>query len=281
MSRLKLYDENMNEILLPGVNWLEFTPSPIDAERITEKVYNKEILLGRTTGARSINAKLWFTAADAKDFALLRNEVYKLLSPLKNMWAVDKKVPGVKWWVDVDSLSVPKRINSRTAECEVVFRSPTSYARSIGTSLSPFTVDAEIWGYGMGLILNGIELDEQKFVYTESNTTAFDIFNFGDVLVDPREHDLIIRLKSISAVGNDVRISNITTGEEWRYQGAVNTGDIITIDGVTSKRNVTNIVGNTAPKFGLLTLRPGNNVIAVEGLTGQWEVSFDFPFLYV
>lgn len=273
MTRLRLYDKDMNEIILRGVKWLEFIPAPIEAEKFTEKVGNREIDLGKTTGARSIDAKLWFKAADEPDFALLRNELYAMLSPLKEMWVVDSKVPGVKWWVEVDGLSKPKRINGRVAEFDVVFRSLTTYSRSIGNSLEPYTMASGLWSYGMGLVS---EESMQDYIHSG---TEFTIYNAGNVLIDPREHELEIKLTYSGSVSSNVIIRNESTGDEWKYTGSLANGQTIILSGVKATKNGVNIVGNT--NFGLITLAKGLNEIHIIGLNGNFEIQFKFPFLYV
>lgn len=271
---VKLYDLDMNPIFLRGVKWLEFVPKPVTVERITEKVNNGDIPMGKKTNSRLINARFMYESADFLDYKLLRNELYRIFSPLNDMWAVDDHVPGIKWFVDVESYE-PERINGRIAEVSVVFYSPETYARSVGNSLDPYTYDSGLWSYGMGLQLDA---GTHSYIHTSD---LFTIYNPSDVPINPREDELKIILKSITATGSDIRIKNITTGDEWRYQGPFNAEDSITIDGILTKRNGMNAVGMTAPRFELISLAKGVNEFAIVGLTGEFEISFEFPFLYV
>ncbi|MFC4712227.1 phage tail domain-containing protein [Planococcus dechangensis] len=272
--KVRLYDPNMNEIILRGVTWLEITPEPVTAERYTEKVYNGDVPLGKSTNSRLINARLKYESVDYLGYKLMRNELYSIFNPIKDMWAVDEEVPGIMWKVDVEDFDI-ERINGRIGLVNLVFYSATTYARSIGTSLDAFTYDSGLWGYGMGL--QG-EASTQNYIHSSAN---FSIFNPSNVEVDPREHELKITLRSISATGSDIRVRNTTSDEVWRYQGPFNVGDIITIDGVITKRNGTNAVGFTGPTFSLISLVEGNNAITISGISGGFEITFEFPFLYV
>ena len=274
MTKVKLYDMDMNEISLRGVKWLEFVPEPVTVERFTEKVYNGDVPLGKTSNSRLINARLMYESADFLDYKMLRNELYNIFNPLKDMWVEDADVPGIKWLVDVESFQ-PERISGTMAEVSLIFYSPRTYAESFGTSLDEFTYDSGLWSYGMGLLS---ESTSQDYTYS---STSFSVYNPSNVEVDPREHKLKIRLVSSTASGTDIRITNQANGEEWRYQGPYNAGDTIEIDGVITTRNGTNAVGYTGPTFGLVSLTEGYNPITISGLSGEFEITFEFSFLYV
>lgn len=272
--KVDLFDVNMNPIILRGVTWLEFTPRPVEGDRITENVYNSEIVLGKTTKSRMIDARFIYEAYDFLDYKLLRNHLYSIFSPIKDLWVVDEQVPGIKWRVEVDSFEV-ERVNRKVAVVSLIFYSPKTYARSIGTSLDPITYDSDLWSYGMGLQMDA---GTQDYIH---NTPVFSIYNPSNVPVNPREDEIIIRLKSTTATGSDIKIRNNTNGNEWRYQGVFQAGDTITIDGILTKRNGLNAVGETGPLFGLIKLNEGNNDFTITGLTGEFEITFEFPFLYV
>src|SRR5690554_1797967 len=138
MTKVKLYDKAMNEIVLRGVRWLELSPEPVTVERVTEKVYNGDVQLGKSTNSRLINARFMYESADRLDYKLLRNELYSIFNPLKDMWAVDSEVPGIKWEVEVDGFDI-ERINGTVAEVAVTFYSPKTFARSVGLSTDEYT----------------------------------------------------------------------------------------------------------------------------------------------
>jgi hypothetical protein len=274
MSRVTLYDKDMNVVTLRRVKWLEFTPDPVTAERFSEKVYNGSVELGKATESRLISTRFLYESADLLDYKLLRNELFSIFNPLNDLWIVDEQVPGIMWKVDVESYST-NRINGTVAEVSMVLKSPKTYAQSIGTSLDAFTYEAGLWSYGMGL-----QQDASTQDYKHS-ATSFLIYNPSNVQVDPREDELKISLVSSTATGTDITIRNNATGDEWRYQGTFAAGDTLTIDGVRSLRNGGNVVGNTSPGFGLISLATGYNDFTITGISGAFEITFEFPFLYV
>lgn len=274
MNKVTLYDKDMNVIALRGVKWLAFAPESVKSNRFTESVYNSEIVLGNSTKSRYINTRFLFESADLLDYKLLRNELFSIFNPQKSMWAVDEQVPGIMWDVAVEGFEV-NRINGTMAEVSMTLYSPKTYARSIGTSLDAFTFDSGLWSYGMGL-----QQDASTQDYIHSST-YFDIYNPSNVAVDPREDELKITLTSSTATATVLKITNLTNGEEWQYTGTFAAGDTITLDGVTSKRNGTNIVGDTGPGYGLLSLVEGSNTFSIAGISGSFTITFDFPFLYV
>jgi hypothetical protein len=161
----------------------------------------------------------------------------------------------------------PERINGRVAEVAVTLYSAKSYAETIGTTLNP------IFGYGMSL-QTGTNVGDYKH-----DNLNFSIFNAGTEIIDPRESELLITLASVAASSTVLTITNVTTGDVWSYTGLYQGGDNITINRTKSRRNGLNIVGST--NLNLLTLAKGNNYFVITGLTGEFEISFDFRYLYV
>lgn len=256
----------MNEIILRGVKWLEFTPDPPSIDRITDNVWNGEITLGKKRTSRLIRARFYYQSDNFLDYKILRDELFTLLDPLKEFYTVDDEVPGKRWKVEIDSYN-PERINGMFAEVAVTLYSAKSYAETIGTTLNP------VWGYGMSL-QTGTDIED--YVH---DTLNFSVYNAGTEIIDPRESELLITLTSITASSTVLTITNSTTGDIWEYTGTYQSGDTITINRTKSKRNDLNIVGST--NLELITLDRGINNFVITGLTGAFEISFDFRYLYV
>lgn len=271
MTNVKLYDRNFNEIELPGVKWLEFTPLPQTARRKTEESGNGEIVISQSKGPRRINARFKSDSSGFIYYKLMRDEHFDLLDPTKFMWAVDFSVSGKMWGIYVDGHSID-RINGSVAEVTLELYSPGSYAISRGTTMDDFTYDSELWGYGMGLKYDAAT---QDYIH---NTSSFMIYNAGNQEVDPRESELVITLTSSTATAAGFIIRNNTTNETWKYNGNLNAGDQIIIDGVQMEKNAMNIVGDT--DLDVISLAPGENQIQITGITGAFEISFEFRFLY-
>ncbi|TDL34581.1 phage tail family protein [Jeotgalibacillus sp. S-D1] len=251
---VKLYDLNMQKIQLRGVKWLEFTTEPPTVNRITDSVWNGDIALGRRRNSRRIQARFYYESNDSVDYKTLRDEFFELLDPLNEMYAVDQDVPLKRWKVEIESYN-SLRINPTIAEVSIVFCCLRPFAESIVTTLN-----------------------SNVGAYTK-NSTTFSIQNLGSVDIEPTESELIIKITSISATSSNLKVTNKTTGDLWSYQGVFKAGDVITLDGVKYKRNGLNIIGLT--NLGLINIAKGTNEFLIEGLTGQFEITFDFRYLYL
>src|SRR5699024_6753866 len=107
----------------------------------------------------------------------------------------EKYQPGKVYRVAVDNSYVPERYsnNQRFAEAEVdcvVVGLP--FSESIGTTQdieeNGINSEAELWGYGMGLIA-----DDASLIYTHTKNN-FMIYNAGSVPVHPFEQQLKITI---------------------------------------------------------------------------------------
>lgn len=264
---VKVYDLNMQEIELRGVRWLELTPDSPSVDRDIEKVGNGDIVLGKKLNSRMLQARLMYTAVRFTDYKVLRDELFNLLNPMKDIYIVDTQIPGKRWLVDVDGFSI-ERINGTVAEVTVSLYSAKATCKSIITTLDP---DLEYYDIGPQL-----EPDMKKYVHT---TSTFKVFNAGTETIDPRESELLITIQSTTATSTVLTLTNDTTGDEWTYTGVFDPGDIITINRMKSEKNSANIVGNT--NLDLISLEKGQNDFTITGLTGDFEISFEFRYLYV
>lgn len=269
---VKLYDLNMVEINLRGVTWLEFTPDPPSVDRITDNVWDGDIVLGKKRNSRNIQARLMYQSISFNDYQMLRDELFMLLDPLKEIYVVEDKTPGKRWRVDVDGYK-PERVNGRVAEVSVMFYSNRPHAESIGTTMDASTFNARMRDYGTGILVGASSAD---YIY---EATDFNIHNAGSVVVDPRKSDLLITFECLTFSSGAVSITNNTTGDVWSYDGPFVAGDIVTIDRTKSKKNGVNIVGET--NHGLISLAKGTNNITVAGVSGDFEIKFEFRYLYL
>ena len=269
---VKLYDLNMTEIELRGVKWVEFTPDPPSSSRITDNVWDGDITLGKKRNSRNIQARFLYKSRDFADYKLLRDELFAIFDPLEAFYIVDTQIPGKRWRVEVDSYE-PSRINGLLAEVTIILYSSKPYAESIGTTMDEETFNASMRYYGVGA-LPGASVDD--YIHGTNN---FVIHNAGNVLIDPRQSELLITLTSISATSSKITLTNNTTGDVWTYTGTFAVGSTITIDRTKSKKNGTNIVGDT--NLQLISLAKGINNFTVTGLTGDFEIKFEFRYLYL
>jgi hypothetical protein len=141
------------------------------------------------------------------------------------------------------------------------------FAESAMTSLQAREWQDNGWWWGAG-----IEWSDEDYIYQSS---SFTVPNFGNVAIDPRFMQLIVRFNGAST---NLRIQNLTTGDDWQYTGTTLVGDQIRLEGIRSLKNGTSIVRDT--NFQLIKLDPGINQFAVTGATGAYTISFEFRYHY-
>lgn len=245
--------------LVPGA------PSPnIYYEKIEGT--NGSIRTGKDFGIRSIKAECRLFAEDTDDFFLLRNKIVAALYKQSQFYIITESEPYKRWKVEVSSSFDVDRIGT-TGDFNIQFDCADGFAESLGTTLDPFTFDADRWLLGEGLT-------DTVPSYTHK-TASFSIYNAGDIPVDPIEMPLIIAYKGGSS---NLAITNQTTGDVWKYSGTTSSGDTIVLNRVRATKNNISIFGNTNRK--LITLAPGWNHFKLSGTSGSFEVSFNFRFYY-
>jgi hypothetical protein len=271
MSLLKLWDTNKNLIDLTtyGLYGLRLiVPSPSYTPTI-ESIQGRSgvVPLGKDLQSRNLIAVFRVASADYADSLLLRDELYSLFSAGNTFYIGEEKQPGKRWFVECTEQWTPERVNIRTMTMEIPLICLSGLAESIGTTQDPFTFDAELWQVGQGIVA-------EDLVYTHSSA-MFNIYNAG-VKLDPRYMSLVIEYKGAS---NNLTIKNETTGDEWKYTGASNSGDTIRLDGVRSEKNGLTILRNTNKK--LITLNHSWNGFRLSGTSGSFQISFKFRFYYL
>jgi len=253
-----------------GMTVLDFTIDSPSPRSTTETIDGMSGFLDLETvyEGRTMQASFFMEAVDNPDFVLMRNEVFKIFDSRETFYLIDKRELGKRWHVKCNSSFSPSQ-KRKYGWFDVSFISPLAYSESIGTTLDPFTFDAEKWQIGQGLIT------DQDMIYTHS-TTSFSIYNAGDITIDPREVSLIIEY---SGASTNLKIKNNTTGEEWSYTGSSISDDVIKLDGVKSLKNNTSIFSST--NYKLITIKPGKNDFTLTGTSGSFTIKFNFRFCYL
>jgi hypothetical protein len=133
-----------------------------------ETIENRDgvIDLGTDYDGRTLSGSFFMSANDFLDFPLLRNEIFKIFASKEPFYLIDDREPGKRWYIKANTFS-PKQVIT-LGEFDIEFFSPSAYAESIGTTLDPFTFDAELWQIGQGLNEDFTEVREEP-------TTWFDI----------------------------------------------------------------------------------------------------------
>lgn len=253
-----------------GIQTSKFYPSSPSprTEKRTMPGMDGHLDLGTNYEGRELVAEIYILSEDYYEYALLRNDVFRIFDSREHFYLIHKSEPRKRWKVKYSSpFSIP-HLAPTAGEFTIQFESPSAYSESIGSLLDPFTFDVELWQFGMNIPM-------VDFSYTH-NTRQFSIWNLGDKVINPRHDMLQVFYKGASS---NLAINNTTTGDIWQYNGSSKLRDTITLDGVFSRKNGVSIFGNTNRK--LISLAPGENKFILTGATGDFEISFDFRFLYL
>ncbi|MDT3494893.1 phage tail family protein [Bacillus toyonensis] len=255
-----------------GIMTRDFNPQSPSPVHNFETVENRNGTIDRGTfyGQRTIKCSFYFKAVDMWDYALLRDEVFRLFDSREAFYIIDQRNPCKRWLVKYSS---PYNIeqNWKYGFFEIDFVTvKLPFSESIGTTMNDFTFDSELWQIGQGLVAEDIK-------YTHS-TTTFRIYNAGDVAIDPKEIPLKI---TYTGAFNNLSIKNITTGDLWSYyKVATEPASQVMLDGVRSYRpGVGSIFKDTNWK--LIKLNPGWNDFVLSGAAGNFKIEFDFRFYYL
>ena len=116
----------------------------------------------------------------------------------------------------------------------------------------------------------------EKTTFVIESQNKFRIYNAGVVEVNPRESYLKIEFRGAS---NGLTVSNVTTGDTFKYLDTTLLTDSLVLDGIRSLKNGESVFARTNKK--LITLSPGWNEFEVLGTEGFFRITFDFRFTYV
>lgn len=273
-----LYDPNMNELKFPaGVKPLDFLVSSISKERITQKIDGipGEIDYGFNYGTREASMTFWLRHYHAEhDFLLLVSELNDFLDSQPFFYVAHKYLPTRIIKITVDESYQPDRIlGSMYAKLEVkcsVSGLPfwRTKWKTQELELEGYNADSDKFGFA-----DNINLDYPNYTFT---TNSFNVWNGGNLTVDPRNMDLKIRLYQLKTDGN-FKLTNHTTGETFEYR-APRTGNTVDLNGIEAFVGMqANRLRETNRKY--ISLAPGLNKISYTG--GEMiNIQFDFPFYF-
>lgn len=256
-------------LLTEQMRIVDFYVEPLTPIYAVENVsYGKPVVNHTGYNARKAVLEIAFTGYTMDTYAKRYAELRALFTHTKPFYVVDLRDNGKRWLVQNLGGFAPQRKNKR-GQMTINFICLSKYGESIGTTLDDKTWSAEAWAWGSGLTWSG------DFTYTHTSNT-FSIFNYGTAEVDPRESDLKITIQAIASEYLEIR--NITTGDTYRFNGALAAEDTLVLDGIKTLKNGVNAFLSTNKK--VLTLAVGENEFEVVGGT-LLSIAFDFRFLYL
>ncbi|MGD6889338.1 phage tail family protein [Bacillus mobilis] len=251
--------------------WVEsFRISSPPPDHSTESVEGQhgEIYLGTVLKGRKINASISIEAMDFIDFDLLRDEIFRIFTPLEEFYIIRDLQPGKRMRVVVDGGFDIDYTTLEDGKFEISFMIYSVLLESIGTTLDMFTFDSELWQIGQGLISEDVQ-----YVH---KTASFRLYNAGDVEIDPRKLPLVIRIRGAT---NNLKITNRTTGDVFRLNISTLSRDTVELNRIRVMKNGNSIFTNTNRK--VISIASGWNDFIVSGITGAFQIEFDFRFYYL
>lgn len=253
MNLIKMWNKNGQSINLKnyGLTGLALIPEAPSYTPETEQIPGMDgaINLGKQLNPRNLTARFWLQSIDYIDSLVKRDEIYNLFNGEEKFYIGEVKQPHKRWLVESIEPWSPDRINPVTLQFEINLICYSGRAESIGTSTMASTFE---------------HLQDMPVTYTDYEdiyATKFKVYNPG-VTIDPRNinHFLKITYKGNS---ENLRIRNLTTGDEWAYNGTTNTSDVIVLEGIRSTKNGLSIFRQTNKK--LITIAPGWNEFEIVG----------------
>ncbi|KON69634.1 hypothetical protein AKG34_13340 [Peribacillus butanolivorans] len=246
-----------------------FEPSPPKRNPNYQDIEGRRgsLLFSNSLTNRTVSVECLFIARDVSDFILKRDEANALFDSEEPYYIIDSRQPFKRWKVVLES-NDPEYQRNRVGKLNLTFTAIDGMSESTGSTQVPFSFASGAWGMGQNLIADDL-------LYT-FNTTKFKVYNAGDIEVDPREKPMTI---TYSGASENLRIHNITTGEEFRYTGNTNSHDKIILDRVYVKRNTMSVYKNTNRVS--IKLKKGWNEFVISGNSSSFEIAFDFRFYYL
>lgn len=274
----KLYDPNMNELKFPvGVKPLDFLVSSIEKERYTETIKGipGTIDYGFDYKERSDCSLTFFLRHyhDEHDYLLLESEINAFLDSHPFFYVSRNNLPTRVLKVTIDSSYKTERIlGSMYATLEVpvnVTGLPfwqTKYTTQKIES-SGYTAIAEKYG-----LADGINVDYPHYTFT---TKTINVWNGGNVTIDPRNMLLSIKVNSLTSEGN-FTIFNETTNETFIFKKKI-PPTVLNIQGTKVLLGKYNYLRDSNRQF--ISLKPGLNKLKF--MNGEFDnIRIDFPFYY-
>lgn len=285
-----------NRITGTSLEVLSFIPGDIQQNNVFRDDIDgrNRLYAGSEDKYRTINMSVRACAYDAQDVSHLRdavNELFDGVYYLREMRIrshdVQFELPGASTggmqqsepeYVNGKQIQVTKvnSIDIDDSDLRAVFNVEFEtvdlpYFESIYTTkeLNDTGYDAVVERYGL---VDGIDSDNTQYVFTSHH---FDVYNAGNVKVEPESMYLKITIKGLRTDGS-FKLTNMTTGEAFKFTKAVR-GKSITLDGMVVRESVYNALRDTNRQF--VSLVPGKNTFEVSGGIFDYAI-INFKYYY-
>lgn len=220
-------------------------------------------------GQTTVTAKFVLQWADRKDYKLAKHEVYRVFAQKGIFRLRTGAEPDIVRYCRPGSFSMD---SSPDDPSYLVFEIP--FDNPSGLRFSRLHTDQMTKANFLSLNLN---MTNQQQQYHFVNQTVFEVYNAGDITVDPeaQNHDLKITIKH---GGGKFTIKNTTTNTSWTYNKNLSSGDTVILNGINTYKN--NKLDSASTDYGYITLKPGANKFEITG-ANDVDITFSFPFMYL
>lgn len=228
------------------------------------------IPMGSTHEPRRIRMTGRLYLDEPDEFPLFRDWLQSVYARLEPYYVTDPRQPYKRWFVIPDGTPEYEHRNYG----KVVFVTLTwitygrPYAQGITTTATPYE-----WGQGYYWGA-GLEWGENQYSFSDSN--RFIINNFGNVKLDPREHEEFRIIYKGASDG--LTITNLRNQTVFVYNGVSGVDDEIVLDRIFTTKNGLNVVRDTNRR--VITLESGANEFILAGTSSPFSITFDFRPLY-
>lgn len=254
-----------------GIRVVEFEPESLESLNETTLIPGSHYITTPVGyGVRMINASFRIHSKDLIDYALFRMEIFNLFVQDDDFYIIDEKDLSLRWHVRSDGkFSLDRAL--RTGNFDISFLCINPYAISDKSTLE--LNGKKLWDENLFYWNGVIDWDsELKYIFNRNN---FDVSNLGNAVIDSRNQKFVLRIKALTSSG--ITIKNVTTGDEYIFNGTLGTNDTLVINGTRSFKNGVSVFRDT--NRSALTMKPGVNTFEITGAAVQ-EISFDFNYLF-
>ena len=248
MLIIKHSNGNVYDLDRLGIRTRDFIISSPEIINTSEQVDGMQGLINTETnyGVRELFGSFRIKSDEIGLFSKKREEVFRIFSGLEEFILIDKYNPAKRWKAKGDGSFRPERI-STFGYFEVRFISHSPFSESV------------------------------NIISRSHNQNEFIFRNQGDIPVNMRHQDeteIIFKGES-----DNLSIKNVTTGDDWIYEGTTTSYDTITLKGIRSLKNGQSIFGQTNKK--LISFNVGINRFEITGNVGAFEMSIRTRFYFL
>ncbi|XOQ16697.1 MAG: Phage tail family protein [Shouchella clausii] len=254
----------------------KFLPQSLQQRQVRQEAVgssNGHIYFPQATSyaGRIIDWDLIIKGESYMHYLLKRTEFLALICGKQEFYVSTKDEPNKLWKVTAPNAIQLPHIVSYAGEAQIQLESSSPFAYSRGTLDDRFDFSG-IWQFGMNIPAIP---DEIKYRH---KIRRFTIWNLGHAEINPKRINEYLKI-IYKGASNNLGIRNVTTGTFWQYNGRTSSNDIIVLEDVFSFKNSEPIFPQT--NMQVITLAPGPNEFILSGTSGEFEISFDFPFLFI